>query len=98
MLDLANPSILLISVSGQTEPRGNGTIDLGGDAGEDDFLARERAVLGDDATQFVTSNDNAATVEDGDDDLLGGGDYGNQTGGDDEFESSFPAIDMTNDV
>lgn len=41
-----------------------------------DFLARERAALGEDAQQFTTSEDNAATVEDGDDDdddLLGGG-------------------------
>jgi hypothetical protein len=81
-------------------PRGNGTIDLDGDAGDDDFLARERAALGDDANQFATSNDNAATVEDADDNLLGGGgDYGNQAVGEDlEFESSFPAIDTSNEV
>ncbi|TVY45159.1 Clathrin light chain [Lachnellula occidentalis] len=63
-------------------------------SGGDDFLAREKALLGDDADQFATGNDNAAFVEDGDDDLLGGG-------GDEEvagFESSFPAIDTRNDA
>lgn len=65
-----------------------------------DFLARERALLGADADQFSTAQDNVAraTVEDGDDDLLGGG--GAQSGGADmgDFESSFPAIDTGNDV
>ncbi|TVY25580.1 Clathrin light chain [Lachnellula hyalina] len=62
--------------------------------GGDDFLAREKALLGDDADQFATGNDNAAFVEDGDDDLLGGG------GGEEvtEFESSFPVIDTRNDA
>lgn len=68
-----------------------------------DFLARERAALGDDANLFSTPGDNTATVEDGDDDLLGGGggDYqaaapsGGEMG---EFESSFPAIDTQNEV
>lgn len=48
----------------------------------DDFLAREKAILGDDANQF-------ATVEDAglDDDLLSGGDSGNV-----QFESQFPDI------
>ena len=65
-------------------------------------MTRERAALGDDAALFASANDNAATVEDGDDDLLGGG--GNYSGGntgDDEiteFESSFPAMDMRNQV
>lgn len=64
------------------------------DGGADDFLSREKALLGDDADQFTTSNDNAAFVEDGDDDLLGGG------GGEEvhEFESSFPAIETRNEV
>ncbi|KAH6668765.1 clathrin light chain [Halenospora varia] len=63
-------------------------------SGGDDFLTREKALLGDDANQFSTSNDNAAFVEDDDDDLLGGG------GGNEEvteFESSFPAIDSNNE-
>ncbi|TVY21045.1 Clathrin light chain [Lachnellula arida] len=62
-------------------------------SGGDDFLAREKALLGDDADQFATGNDNAAFVEDGDDDLLGGG--GEEVT---EFESSFPAIDTRNDA
>lgn len=59
-------------------------------------------MLGDDANLFSTSNDNAATVEDGDDDLLGGSDsYGGGQGGGEEiseFESSFPAMDTRNEV
>lgn len=63
-----------------------------------DFLARERALLGDDADQFATPADNAATA--GDDDLLGGGES-HQAPADHEmggFESSFPAIDTSNEV
>ncbi|KAJ5155235.1 Clathrin light chain [Penicillium capsulatum] len=74
---------------GQTE-----VVDTTG-ATEDDFLARERAALGEDADQFTTAQDNAAANEtvNADDDLLGGG--GNDTpapeiGG---FESSFPSMD-----
>ncbi|KIW24471.1 uncharacterized protein PV07_10182 [Cladophialophora immunda] len=88
------------------------------DAGETDvrpdpsaqgsFLERERALLGEDADLF-NANDRpgAATVEDGDDDLLGGdGDFTaaptQPSGGDgqqdlDDFESSFPAIDTRNE-
>lgn len=64
---------------------------------EDDFLTREKALLGDDANQFATGNENTVTVEDGDDDLLGGGEG---SGGAEvtEFESSFPAIDTQNEV
>jgi hypothetical protein len=76
-----------------------------------DFLARERALLGEDADLF-TANDaksNVATVQDGDDDLLGGDDDftsapAQPSGGAaanndlDDFESSFPAIDTRNDV
>ncbi len=63
-------------------------------ASDENFLARERALLGEDATQFASGNDNAAFVEDGDDDLLGGGGGGEI----DEFQSSFPAIDTRNNV
>lgn len=94
----ANILVLL----GQTEPKGNnGNLDVGAD---DDFLTRERALLGDDAAQFASANDNAATVEDGEDDLLGGsyeGTYSSgQHGGEGvaDFESSFPAIDTSNNV
>ena len=86
-------------LTGQTEPKSNGATN--GAVADDDFLARERAMLGDDAKLFSTSNDNSATVEDGDDDLLGGSDnYGGQGGGEEisEFESSFPAMDTRNEV
>ena len=70
-----------------------------------DFLARERAALGEDAEQFATERDaiNTATVEDGDDDLLGGADdfVGAPSASADptsEFESSFPAIETQNTV
>ena len=62
----------------------------------DDFLSRERAALGDDATQFASSNDKAAFADD-DEDLLGGG--GNNDGEEvEEFESSYPAINTHNEV
>ncbi|KAF2469266.1 clathrin light chain [Lindgomyces ingoldianus] len=88
--------------AGQTEARGEANFDLVGDAAdEDDFLSRERALLGDDANQFASPNDKLATVEDGDDDLLGGGGSSFQANvGSEEmmgFESSFPVIDTTND-
>jgi hypothetical protein len=53
--------------------------------------------LGDDADQFASENDRTATVEDGEDDLLGGGFTQAQAGAEDMsgFESSFPAIDTT---
>ena len=78
----------------QSQPKGDSGFET---AGTDDFLSREKALLGDDADRFATGNDNAAFVSDDDDDLLGGGDI---TGGEEvtEFESSFPAIDTRNDV
>ncbi|CAO2653972.1 Nn.00g107050.m01.CDS01 [Neocucurbitaria sp. VM-36] len=87
--------------AGHTEARGEATnFDLVGDSnGTDDFLSRERALLGDDADQFASENDRVATVEDGDDDLLGG-DFSQANVGSQEmdgFESSFPAIDTTNE-
>ncbi|KAI4206274.1 MAG: hypothetical protein LQ346_001170 [Caloplaca aetnensis] len=86
------------SFEGETEPKNNGATNGGLDG--DDFLTRERALLGDDAAQFSSTNDTAATVEDGDDDLLGGGgDYHEgQAGGEEisQFESSFPAMDSQN--
>jgi hypothetical protein len=79
------------SFTAQTQAQGSSTFES---ADADDFLTREKALLGDDANQFATGNDNAAFVEDGDDDLLGGG------GGEEvtEFESSFPAIDSQNEA
>ena len=82
--------------AGQTEARPEGS-----------FLDRERAALGEDADLFATSDDRpttTATVEDGDNDLLGGDDEGDRqpqaSGGDeiDGFESSFPAIATENEV
>ena len=79
----------------QTETKGDSNFEGGG---ADDFLSREKALLGDDANQFTTGNDTAAFVDDGNEDLLGGGGSG---GGDEEvteFESSFPDIDSRNEV
>lgn len=97
--------LTLVIRSGQIETRGNGAHATDNNILDDDFLTRERAALGDDAAQFASSGDNphgAATVEDGDDDLLGGGDiYGGGNAGEeqvDEFESSFPALDTNNSV
>ncbi|EKD17545.1 uncharacterized protein L3040_006663 [Drepanopeziza brunnea f. sp. 'multigermtubi'] len=86
------PSLEEFDSGAQTEAQGSSGFE------GDDFLSREKALLGDDADQFASGNDNAAYVEDGgDDDLLGGGGY---SGGGNEqvtdFESSFPAIDTSN--
>ncbi|KKK22672.1 hypothetical protein ARAM_002575 [Aspergillus rambellii] len=64
---------------------------------ESDFLARERAALGDDADQFATAQDHVADVLDNE--LLGGAEE-IQAGAIPEisgFESSFPAIDTQNE-
>ncbi|KAJ5710378.1 hypothetical protein N7488_004534 [Penicillium malachiteum] len=62
--------------------------------GDDDFLARERAALGEDAEQFATAHDHVAANEGGhgDDDLLGGDDGApaEEIG---QFESAFPSVD-----
>ena len=62
---------------------------------EDDFLARERAVLGEDADQFATPQDHVAGNEglDAGEDLLGGGsnDLPDEEIG--QFESSFPSVE-----
>jgi len=93
---------LLNITLGQTEARGDVNTGLmGDDAGPTDILSLERAMLGDDADQFATPNDRLATVEDDDGDILGGdSSYQVNTGGEEimGFESSFPAIDTTNDV
>ncbi|GAB7362834.1 hypothetical protein MBLNU230_g3137t1 [Neophaeotheca triangularis] len=96
--------------AGQTETKGAPAADSSEEPS--DFLARERAALGEDAEQFSTPADNAATVEEdtGDDDLLGGGGGGDSmpTNGDNDmmmgggndmgdFESSFPAVDTGNE-
>ncbi|MCJ1283591.1 hypothetical protein MMC26_002922 [Xylographa opegraphella] len=87
---------------GQTEPRGNAALDIEGLNGDDDFLTRERAILGDDAAQFAgPTEQRSAMVENGDEDLLGGSDtyvgMESGAGGIPEFESSFPSIDTRNE-
>ncbi|KAG2414996.1 hypothetical protein HFD88_006186 [Aspergillus terreus] len=83
--------------AGQTE-----VADTNGAADESDFLARERAVLGDDADQFATAQDHVATSENVDtgDDLLGGAEDAPAAVSHEEmsgFESSFPAIETQNE-
>jgi hypothetical protein len=92
----------MLNSPGQTEARGDAAdFDIAGNSNDaSNFFDRERALLGDDADQFASENDRAATVEDGDDDLLGG-DFSQANVGSQEmsgFESSFPAIDTTNNV
>ncbi|KAL4759213.1 clathrin light chain CLC1 [Aspergillus foveolatus] len=65
---------------------------------ENDFLARERALLGDDADQFATAQD--VTSTDVNNDELLGDPQEAQAGAGPEisgFESSFPAIDTQNE-
>ncbi|KAH6689284.1 clathrin light chain [Verticillium dahliae] len=61
----------------------------------DDFLAREKALLGDDADQFATNNDSAAFEQD--DDLLGGGDSAGANQQQSTFESQFPDLAQQNE-
>ncbi|KAI0598138.1 clathrin light chain [Biscogniauxia sp. FL1348] len=61
-----------------------------GSPSADDFLARERALLGDDATQFATGTESAILTDPATDDLLGGGDTG--VAASPAFESQFPDI------
>jgi hypothetical protein len=87
------PSLEEFDSGAQTETQGDSSFDSTTAAG-DDFLTREKALLGDDANQFTSGDDNAAFVND-DDDLLGGGNGGGVEVT--EFESSFPAIDTRNE-
>lgn len=73
-----------IFFTGQTD-----VIESKGDT-ENDFLARERAALGEDADQFATPQDRVAEGAEGGDDLLGGGEASPVDAG---FESSFPSIE-----
>ncbi|KAF1343995.1 clathrin light chain [Delphinella strobiligena] len=90
--------------AGQTEVKGEANFDGLESADTSDFLSRERAMLGDDADQFSTPADHSATLQDGGDDDLLGGDFqdaqpalsSNNDMGD--FESSFPAIDTSNEA
>ena len=81
----------------QTEVQGEANLELDPTSTTgDDFLTREKAVLGDDADQFSSSNDIDAFG--GDNDLLGGD--GGAPAGEEvtEFESSFPEISTQNEV
>ncbi|RFU29972.1 hypothetical protein B7463_g6367, partial [Scytalidium lignicola] len=79
--------------SGAAEVPGNAA--FSGTGAGDDFLTREKALLGDDANQFATGNENQVTIEDGEEDLLGGGSGAPEIT---DFESSFPAIDTRNEA
>ncbi|KAI1112605.1 clathrin light chain [Nemania sp. NC0429] len=59
-----------------------------GSPSADDFLARERALLGDDATQFTTGNESAVLAADPSEDLLGG----DSSAGNAQFETQFPDL------
>ncbi|KAL4888011.1 clathrin light chain [Aspergillus ambiguus] len=84
--------------AGQTE-----VADANGASDENDFLARERAALGDDAEQFATAQDHVVTSDNVDtgDDLLGGAEGAPAATVSHEevsgFESSFPAIETQNE-
>lgn len=65
-------------------------------ASASNFLEREKAVLGDDAHQFATVED--AGFDEGDDNLLGGGEGVASPGNNDAFESQFPDITSPNEV
>ncbi|BCR83331.1 clathrin light chain CLC1 [Aspergillus chevalieri] len=79
--------------AGQTEP-----VETNG-ADADDFLARERAVLGEDAEQFATAQDHVAEGQDAGDDLLGESAPAASAAPEEisGFESSFPAIETQNE-
>lgn len=97
---IIEPQLTLASQA-QTAPKSNGATN-GEIDGDDDFLARERALLGDDANQFASSNDHKVSAADDEFDLLGGDSApaGGQQASDSigQFESSFPAVDTQNNV
>lgn len=78
------PSLEEFDSGAQTDVRSSGD-----EPSADDFLAREKALLGDDANQFTTIQDAAAVSGNVDDDLLGGSDSNNAQS---TFESQFPDI------
>lgn len=85
------PTALIRAITTNTMCLGQTEVVENTSASEDDFLARERAALGEDADQFATPQDHVAAVGGGDD-LLGGGDDtpAEELG---HFESSFPSVE-----
>jgi hypothetical protein len=87
---------LMPAIVAQTDSKGDSNFDVSSPAG-DDFLSRERAVLGDDATQFASKNDNAAFIDDdNEDDLLGGGNNDEEEVT--EFQHAYPAVNAPDNV
>ena len=85
--------------------QGGSGLDLDAASGSKaDFLARERAALGDEAGQLATPHDSTATAQDDEGDLLGGGGavgagHDDLVGGDvNDFERDFPAVEARNQV
>ncbi|TQS33874.1 hypothetical protein Golomagni_05768 [Golovinomyces magnicellulatus] len=79
------PSLEEFDSGAQTEAK-----DTSIEPSTDDFLAREKAALGDDAEQFVTNEDsNALAQPDGEGDLLGGD---SEPVAESAFESQFPDL------
>jgi len=92
------PSLEELDSGTQAQPKGDSSFDLDfNSSAGDDFLSREKAMLGDEADLFATGNDSTA-FDAGAEDLLGGS-SGGHAGGEEitEFESSFPAISTQND-
>lgn len=68
-------------------------------SGEDDFLSREKALLGDDANQFMTNNDSMAFLSLENDDLLQGDPTSVEAAdGVSIYDSNFPAIETHMEV
>ncbi|CAG8111042.1 unnamed protein product [Penicillium salamii] len=78
--------------SGANIPAGQTEVAEAPTATDDDFLARERAALGEDADQFATAQDHVGETVGGDD-LLGGDEPVEEIG---QFESSFPSVETQN--
>lgn len=78
--------------SGANIPAGQTEVAEAPTATDDDFLARERAALGEDADQFATAQDHVGETVGGDD-LLGGDEPVEEIG---QFESSFPSVESQN--
>jgi len=85
------PSLEEFDSGSQVKPKEDSGFET---AGTEDFLTREKALLGEDANQFATNNDSVAFVDSGDDLLGGGGDNEEIT----EFQSSYPSLESRNEA